>query len=497
MKKEKSQQTGVVQKKKRKKAPIIIAIIVIAVVIIGMISCSLSAVGSAAVVTTTYAVRDDIQESIATSGTVVSEEEKVFFAPVSGKIASVEVAAGDAVSKGSVLISYDMEQMQNTMTQADLQQKKSEAGYNSVLSNNSKNQQKLQEANTNLDVLKQQIADNKAYLETLQNKLEKIQRDSSVGLATENFNLQEQLTGLKNQLDGIQDKTSQEYADTAQKMQEVNEKITRVQYQQSVASSSEDLAKLNKEIAEVQQKITEYETYKSQMEAQKSSSETAVLDGYTRTQYAAEQELAEKNHKQAEDEYNEAKDGICADFDGIVTECSVVPGATVAEGTRLLTLENSNEIKVSFKASKQDIQKLELGQKADITIGGNTYQGEVQKINRMAEKNESNTPMVGVEVHITNPDDKIILGMDAKLTIYTKNSTNALLVPVEAINGDRDGDFLYVAENGMVVRKPVTCGISSDTYIEILDGITENDQIIVTAYTSIEEGMAVTAIPEM
>ena len=49
----------------------------------------------------------------------------------------------------------------------------------------------------------------------------------------------------------------------------------------------------------------------------------------------------------------------------------------------------------------------------------------------------------------------------------------------------------------MVVRKPVTCGISSDTYIEILDGITENDQIIVTAYTSIEEGMAVTAIPEM
>ena len=119
----------------------------------------------------------------------------------------------------------------------------------------------------------------------------------------------------------------------------------------------------------------------------------------------------------------------------------------------------------------------------------------MSKINRMASMNNSNTPMVGVEVHIDEPDDRIILGLDAKLTINTRSVENALLVPVEAINADRDGDFLYVVEEGKVVRKPVTCGISNDTYTEIIEGITEEDQIIVTYIGSLEEGMAVTVMP--
>ena len=44
----------------------------------------------------------------------------------------------------------------------------------------------------------------------------------------------------------------------------------------------------------------------------------------------------------------------------------------------------------------------------------------------------------------------------------------------------------------MVVKRAITCGISSDEYTEVLDGITEEDQIIVNSLTgvSLEEGMA-------
>ena len=49
----------------------------------------------------------------------------------------------------------------------------------------------------------------------------------------------------------------------------------------------------------------------------------------------------------------------------------------------------------------------------------------------------------------------------------------------------------------MVVKRAITCGISSDEYTEVLEGITEEDQIIVNSLTgvSLEEGMAVTAVP--
>lgn len=492
-------QTGemapVKKKKKRKKAPIIIVIILAVIIACIAVSCAFAPeVG--AMVTTTKATRGDLQESISTSGVVVSEEQKVFFAKVNGTIASVDVAAGDAVTSGTVLMSYDMDEMEKFLTQATLQQKRSNAGYQGMLADSANNQAKLNEANTNLDVLNQQIADNKAYLKDLQTKLNKNQRDTSKSLANEGYNLGAKLGQLQDELSSLMPGTK-EYDDKVAEIQNVNAQISRNEYVQSIASSSDYVTKMNQEIADVTERIAEYEEYKARMESQKASSETVVMDGYDRTQYDVDQELADMSFQDAEADYYEAKKGVCAEFDGIVTECNVVPGTPVAEGIQLLTLESSNQVKISFNASKQDIEKLEIGQKAEIKISGNTYEGEVQKINRMAVRNESNTPMVGVEVHITNPDEKIILGMDAKLQIQTREAKGALLIPVEAINADRDGDFLYVVENGVVVRKPVTCGISSDEFTEIIDGITEEDEIILTALTGIEEGMAVTVIPEM
>lgn len=488
-------ETPAKKKKKRKKAPIVIAVIIVLFIVIRMVSCALTP-AAAAPVTTTTAVKGDLQESISTSGQVVSEEKKVFFAPVNGTIASVDVAAGDAVKAGSILVEYDMADMENMLTQAALQQQKSDAVYNGALTQSTEEQTKLNEANTNLEVLNRQIADNKAYLKDLQAKLEKSQRDTSNGLANESFNLSERLAALQKEMSSM-DPASQAYADKAAEVQSVNAQISRNSYLQSVASSTDYVSGMQKEISDVQERIAEYEEYKARMESQKTTSEGTVLDNYAQTQYAADRKLSDLTYQEAEADYYEAKQGISAEFDGIVTECSIVPGATVAAGTQLLTLEDSNNIKIVFNASKLDVEKLAVGQKADVTISGKVYEGEVQKINRMATLNESNTPMVGVEIHITNPDENIILGMDAKILIYTNKTENALLVPVEAINADRDGDFLYVVENGVIVRKPVTCGITSDIYTEITEGITEEDQIVLMAYTEIQEGMAVNVIPQM
>ena len=75
-----------------------------------MVSCAFS--GNAGVmVSTTNAFRGDIEENVSTSGKVASEEKTVLFAPVSGRLSEINVAAGDAVKAGDVLMTYDMDQM--------------------------------------------------------------------------------------------------------------------------------------------------------------------------------------------------------------------------------------------------------------------------------------------------------------------------------------------------------------------------------------------------
>ena len=58
-----------------------------------------------------------------------------------------------------------------------------------------------------------------------------------------------------------------------------------------------------------------------------------------------------------------------------------------------------------------------------------------------------------------------------------------------------DGNFVYAVENGIIVKKPVQTGISSDLNIEILEGLGEGDQILTEVNGSIVEGMEVSAVP--
>lgn len=480
--------------KKRKKAPVIIAAIIIVLIVIRMVSCAFS--GNAGVmVSTTNAFRGDIEENVSTSGKVASEEKTVLFAPVSGRLSEINVAAGDAVKAGDVLMTYDMDQMEQRLQEASLQQDKSNASYNSTMTENSKSTAKLNEANTNLAVLDQQLTDYKAYLKELQDKLSTSQRETQRQLSEESYDLSRKAADLNKELqDGV---TAERAKEINKELQDISSSQARNSYVQSIANSSDYVVSMQNEIATVQEHITECENYKAEMQSQKGSSEGTILNGYQSQAYAADKDLAQLTYQEAQEQYDAAKKGIVADFDGIVTECTGVSGASVTEGAQLITLESSQNVKVSFDASKSDVAKLAIGQKVDITISGNKYEGEISKINRMATLNASNTPMVGVEVHLTNPDDKIILGLDAKLTVHTNSAQDTLLIPVEAINADKNGDFLYVIENGMVVKRAITCGISSDEYTEVLEGITEEDQIIVNSLTgiSLEEGMAVTAVP--
>jgi RND family efflux transporter MFP subunit len=493
------------RRKKRKKAPIIIAVIVIVLlIVIRLVACGGEGTNTA-VVTTSAPIRGEIEETVNTSGGIQSGEQKVYFSRVTGVLGEVNVEAGDSVQSGDLLVTYDMEQMESVLQQAALQQEVNTSQYNSTLHTNSENQYKLQEADTNLAVLNQQITDHEAHLKNLQDTLASSQRETANNLAAEGYNLSVEATKLNDELQAItnavdpdngptQEQTAR-IADLTKKISDNSTARSRNQYLSSVASSSDYVADMNKEIAEVSERLANLQEYKAKMEAQKSGSENTVLDSFQKEQYAATEELAKLTYAQAQENYDLAKAGITADFDGIVMDCTAVSGATVSNGYQLLTLANSRDVKVIFAASKSDLEKLAIGQKVDLTISNNAYAGEVSKIDRMATQGASGTAMVNVEVSITNPDEKIILGLDAKLVVHTSKSENALLVPIEVVNADQDGDFLYVAENGVVVRKPVVCGISSDLYIEITEGIKDDDQVIITSNNDLQEGMAVVAMP--
>lgn len=487
VKKEKKQRELLPEEKKKRKKKIrnliLIAVLVIVILFLAL-SCGRNE-GGVLMVETTRPITGSVEETVSTSGTVQSENIKVYFAPVSGKIAGIHIEAGSVAEAGTLLISYDMSDMEKRLQQAKLQYTAGNSSYNGSMAGSREAQAKLDEAVNNLAVLNQQIADSEAYTKKLREELENNQTSTANALAAENMNLQKKLIEL--QRDPVANENE---------IIQIQLALQTNQYASQVAGSSQKQLDLQKQIAAEEEKQAACREYKAEMEAQKQQAEAEMLDSYQKTNLSATEELNAISYEQAQADYDTALSGITAQFTGVVTDVSVVEGAGITEGMQLLTLADSENIKVVISVTKFDLAKLSMGQKADVTINGRVYEGTISKINRMATENLSGTATVGAEIHIENPDDNIYLGLDAKVEIHTHKAENVLLIPVEALNADKDGDFVYVAENGFVVKKPIVSGISSTEYIEVKEGLDETDNVITISYSgmAIEEGMPVYAV---
>lgn len=480
-------------KKKKKK---IIWGAIAAVLVLFFLVKSVFAKDAGMVVTTTEVTKGDIEESVSTSGTVASEEVKTYFSQINGTIATLNVKLGDAVESGTQLIAFDQNSAQTVKQQADLQAQANEGSYQNSVQRANENQGKLSEANTNLAVLEQQIADEENYIKELQAQLDEVKSglDAYYNQAATNISIY----GIQLQTD-LEQATREGNQSEIQRLEEEIERnnisAQQVSYQLGQLANDSRIKELEDKIAEEQDKLADYQEYKAEMESQKASSESGVLNSYQRSELEANYGISTLSAEEAEKDYAYATEGVVAEFNGIITELTAVEGAPVVEGTSLLTLANSDKVKVDISLTKYDLEKIAVGQKATITVSGHSYEGEVVKINKMATTNSSGTAVVGAEVRINNPDEYIFLGVEAKVEIHTQSASQILVLPVECVNADKDGEFVYAVENGIVVKKTVITGISSDTYIEIKEGLAEGEQVITSVTTDIVEGMAVTAVP--
>ena len=205
--------------------------------------------------------------------------------------------------------------------------------------------------------------------------------------------------------------------------------------------------------------------------------------------------LSELDAKSAEELVKEGKKGITAEFNGIISKADIKQGAAVTQGMELFTIENTDKASVDVTLSKYDYNTVKEGQSVEITLGDNTYQGTVTKMSHIAVQNEKGTPVISATVSIDDPDEDIFLGVDAKVKIYAASAKNVVTLPVEVVNIGKEGSFCYVIEDGLVTKRNITTGISSEDYVEITDGIKEGEEVIADLgdYT---EGMEVQAVPE-
>lgn len=522
------------QKKKLRKRIIIGGIVV---VLAGIVSSKLFAPEVLPTVSVVTADIGEVRQIVEGSGTVKSEKIRTYFSPVSATIEQFDLSVGDMVEEGETLLTYDAKELNQLYKQADLTGSVANYGYQDTMTKNSKNESEYARSSDVVNVLKNSIENEKDVTENVQDQIVEYtakQAEVQQQISEEQIKVSDAeriinvAQGIINSMKGEGDTDSVEknsedknanVSPTAtdgtgteedpnkiiEEQKEIIEKQTKIR-----DAALAEIKELQKELNSINEKLNSYEdrlkdsseelerlqNWKAKEEGIKESSDAAILSEEAKKQLAADNSLSNLNVLMTKEDINAGKKGIQAEFSGVVTEVTAVAGGPAAKGGSLFSIASNENVVVDMSVTRYDLEKLEVGQSAEITLAGRKYTGTVSKLSRLAEVNAKGTPVVSAEIHIDGADENIYLGLEAKVKVNGYKAENVLTVPVETVNTGKSGSFCYVVENGVVVKKDVETGLSSATMIEIKSGLKEGDQVIKVGTELLEEGMKVTAVEE-
>jgi len=258
--------------------------------------------------------------------------------------------------------------------------------------------------------------------------------------------------------------------------------------------------------AELEAIKAQYETAKAQVQ----SAESVVLQ-----MEAAVKEASE----------NLAKTIITSPMDGVVSQLNVKPGERVlgtgfTQGSNLMTVADLSKMVAVVDVDENDVVLISYGDTARIKVDafpGKVFKGVVYEIGNTAKSKGLGTQEevvnFEVKIRILNSDVSLKPGMSCNVEIMTETRNNVLAVPIQSVTvrglesqkkeenqseedivsvenkkeeiDPRNLEGVFVVENGKVKFVKVKTGISDDTYIEIINGLKGDEEVVTGSYRAI------------
>jgi membrane fusion protein (multidrug efflux system) len=188
---------------------------------------------------------------------------------------------------------------------------------------------------------------------------------------------------------------------------------------------------------------------------------------------------------------------ITAPFTGVITRRFLDAGAYVTSSTSsssavLFTLMDINIVKVIINVPEKNINDLNSVKDVIVEIDalrGKKFNASIKKISQALDMS---TRTMAVEVDITNQSHILKPGMFATVILVLEKKPNTMAVPLQAVLQDEKGDYVFKVGRDTVARENyIKTGISNENYVEVTDGLTGEDKIIVVGQSLVKDNMKV------
>ena len=188
---------------------------------------------------------------------------------------------------------------------------------------------------------------------------------------------------------------------------------------------------------------------------------------------------------------------IVAPFDGVVTWRYADTGSLVQAGTAnsnsapVVKLAQVNVLRLRIPVPESIAATVHVGQPADVAIHA-TGEHFTGKVARFTDALDRSTRTMQVEIDVPNDNYKLQPGMYANVSLQTQNRPDVLTIPVQAVEHENGKTkVLTVDGQNRVESREIQTGIEDPSRIEVVEGLSEGDRVIVGNFGAFQPGQTV------
>jgi len=238
----------------------------------------------------------------------------------------------------------------------------------------------------------------------------------------------------------------------------------------------------------------EYSVAEAQLAASQQSLKLLKDGARQEVREASQAKLKEMEAILAQEKIRLQNTQIIAPFSGEIIRRYLDAGALVSPSTPLVNLVHTETLKVLANVLERDVPLLKLGMGVKIkseSYPDKVFEGKVARINSALDLS---TRTLQAEIYIPNPDRLLKPGMFARLELVLSEKPGALVVPRHAVIEEGGSKSIFIVQGNQALRKKVVTGYEQDQVVEILEGVSEGDQVVVRGQESIRDRSTVRVI---
>lgn len=182
---------------------------------------------------------------------------------------------------------------------------------------------------------------------------------------------------------------------------------------------------------------------------------------------------------------------------GRILSLDVAVGDSLEDGALLATLASPNDLRVEANLDELAARAVGVGQEANLTVAGQAFRGSVTQVAVQAKAGaEGAAATVPVVLSFNRVPPGLRIGASAEVEIVVGQRKDALFLPRAPYLTTGGERLAYVVDGEDALRQTVLFGLIDGERVEVTDGLTQGQRVIISSYEAFKDREAIRLAPE-